>query len=118
MLVRDEFDLDARFFAGTGGVIPMGAPGRGVPGWYRAEGNDTVAPQQTCPADTCSLGCETMTCPEATCGCDTSETCINPMCGSDAITFGNYCEDQSDETCHQCPDPGTGGCADPPDVDP
>jgi hypothetical protein len=80
------------------------------------EAEDTVAPQATCPAETCGLDCQTQTCPDATCGCNTSETCENPMCGTDAITFGQYCEDQSDDTCHACPEPGTGaGCIDPPD---
>ncbi len=112
----DEFDLDLRL---TGNVNPpMISPGRFHPPLFATagEGDDTVAPQATCPAETCGLDCQTQTCPDATCGCNTSETCANPLCGSDAITFGRYCEDQSDDTCNACPDPGTGaGCIDPPD---
>src|SRR5262245_57019946 len=28
-----------------------------------------------CDTNTCNLGCETNTCPDATCGCNTNETC-------------------------------------------
>jgi hypothetical protein len=67
--------------------------------------------------DTCGLDCQTQTCPEATCGCITIETCdqrvdsCSPMaCG---ITFpGNYCEDETDG----CGDPGPGG-GEPADTD-
>ena len=112
----DEFDLDVRF-SGMSAVLsdPRGTPGRFDPAVLRGEepNQETVAPQATCPADTCGLDCLTQTCAEATCGCNTSETCDQLVC-SDAITFGPYCEDQSDETCG-CAEPGTAGCADPPD---
>jgi hypothetical protein len=116
----DEFDLDVRLMAiSEAGLVHGDPPGGFHPRLFTAGGGgaeDTVAPQATCPAETCGLDCQTQTCPDATCGCNTSETCANPLCGSDAITFGQYCEDQSDDTCHACPEPGTGaGCIDPPD---
>jgi hypothetical protein len=97
---NDEFDLDVRF-----SWTSDAGPDTFHPGLFAA---DTVAPEATCPANTCGLDCQTQTCPDATCGCNTSETCANPMCGSDAITFGRYCEDQSDDTCDACGGGGTG----------
>ena len=118
----DEFDLDVRFWGASAEVLDLRAPARPGAAILRGEGQpnqETEAPQATCPADTCGLDCQTQTCPEATCGCDTSETCDQhlPACslGPDAITFGPYCEDQSDDTCHACPEPNTPGCPDPPD---
>lgn len=112
----DEFDLDVRLQPIADGAFPyLDTPGV-MPGLFAGDQEpqeETVAPQATCPARTCGMDCITDTCPEATCGCNTSETCENPMCGSDAITFGRYCEDQSDDTCHACPGQGTaGGCID------
>lgn len=105
----DEFDLDVRLSSSAF-----------HPGLFAGDpepGPETVAPQATCPANTCELGCQTDLCDTA--GCNTSETCQNPLCGSDAITFGRYCEDQSDDTCNACPGPETGaGCIDPPDTVP
>ena len=111
-LIADEFDLDLRlsvasrepFSLGRAGEIGLDAP--------RAEG-DTVAPQATCPADTCELGCETQTCADGTCGCNTV-TCDQVQC-SDAITFGAYCEDASggEDTCDACPPGATDLCPDP-----
>lgn len=115
----DEFDLDVRFIGISDAGLSHGDPREGFyPRLFAGDdeqADETVAPEATCPAETCGLDCQTQTCPEATCGCNTSETCENPLCGSDAITFGRYCEDQSDDTCHACPDPATVACADPPD---
>jgi hypothetical protein len=116
-ILDDEFDLDLRLSVASPEPSRPGA-GRADP---RAEtDDDTVAPQQTCPADTCELGCETQTCPEETCGCNTSETCDQRIedCGG-GITFGPYCEDASggEDSCDACPPPGSDMCPDPPDVD-
>ena len=114
-LIDDEFDLDLRLFAASREPFSVGVAdriGRVMP---RAD-EDTVAPQATCPANTCGLDCETDTCPDATCGCNT-DTCDQVQC-SDAITFGAYCEDASggEDTCDACVPPGTDLCGDPPDV--
>ena len=100
--VNDEFDLDIRILA----TLPR-HDGLDVRAGVTDE--DTCVPQATCPADTCGLDCQTQTCPEATCGCNTIETCDQHFdsCSPQAcgITFGNYCEDQTDDTCG-CPGPG------------
>jgi hypothetical protein len=113
----DEFDLDVRLM-GTSDLIPQFAPDRFHPELFAGDpepGEPTVAPAATCPADTCGMDCQTQgncptnTCDMWTCGCNTSETCENPLCGSDAITFGSYCIDDSggEDTCSACP--GGGG---------
>jgi hypothetical protein len=106
----DEFDLDLQ-------IRPPGV--EGVADGLRTLGNEageTVGPEATCPAETCGLDCQTVGCTQGceTHGCNTSETCDQVLC-SDAITFGPYCEDQSDDTCHACQPGGTAECADPPD---
>ena len=111
--IDDEFDLDLRLSAPSHEPFSLGlAEGIG-PAMPRA-GGDTIAPQATCPANTCELGCETDTCPDATCGCNT-QTCDQVQC-SDAITFGDYCQDASggEDTCDACVPPGTDLCPDPP----
>jgi len=89
-ILDDEFDLDVRLtlvrdrlrvgdLVGRGGLdLPLGQTDA-----------DTVAPAQTCPEDTCELGCQTMTCPEETCGCNTAETCDQQLedCGG-GFTLG------------------------------
>ena len=111
----DEFDLDVRFSGTSDGErSQVWAPGNFRTAMFAGdpEGQEeTIAPQATCPAETCGLDCQTQTCPEATCGCNTSETCDQLIC-SDAITFGPYCEDQSDDTCNACPGGNTPGCPD------
>lgn len=118
-ILDDEFDLDVRLtvvrdrlrvgdLVGRGGLdLPLGQTDA-----------DTVAPAQTCPEDTCELGCQTMTCPEETCGCNTAETCDQQLedCGG-GFTLGQYCEDASggEDTCDGCPPAGTDVCGDPPD---
>jgi hypothetical protein len=119
-LLDDQFDLDVRLTVVRDGEhfgdrlndrdrldLPVGLTDA-----------ETVAPAQTCPADTCELGCETMTCPEETCGCNTAETCDQRLedCAG-GITFGQYCEDASggDDTCDGCPSPVSDVCPDPPD---
>lgn len=106
-MLDDEFDLDLRLSFGDRDRSLSDLDG--VP---RARtDDDTVAPQQTCPAETCGLDCQTVTCPEETCGCNTVETCDQHLedCGG-LFTFGRYCEDQSDESCHACPGPTGAGC--------
>jgi hypothetical protein len=103
-VVVDEFDLDLRL------SVPSREPyaaGIGAVGVASPRG------QANTDGDTCDLGCETQTCPEATCGCNT-DTCDQVQC-SDAITFGNYCEDASggEDTCDACPPPASDGCPDP-----
>lgn len=115
-LVDDEFDLDLRL-----STIPREPGSRGLAHgdvvMRDEQDDDTVAPQATCPADTCDVGCQTDDC---TFGCPThgcnTDTCDQGQC-SDAITFGDYCEDASggEDTCHQCPGPG-GEPPDNPDV--
>ena len=110
-LIADEFDLDLRLSASTREPF---SPGRiGIGGVSPRADEETVAPQATCPANTCGLDCETDTC--ETCGCNT-DTCDQVQC-SDAITLGNYCEDASggEDTCDACPPAATDGCGDPPD---
>lgn len=114
-IVDDEFDLDIRLSVAPTGAVPHRA-GDGV---FRAQtDDDTVAPAATCPADTCELGCQTDTCPEETCGCNTSETCDQHLedCGG-GFTLGPYCEDASggEDTCDACVPAGTDVCGDPPD---
>ena len=114
---EDEFDLDIRLSVANGDPA-MGGGGQAFGGADRED--DTAAPQQTCPVDTCDLGCETQTCPEETCGCNTSETCdqrIEDCAGGG--TFGPYCEDASggEDSCDACPPGGSDVCGDPPDVD-
>jgi hypothetical protein len=102
----DEFDLDIRIHT-THDQRFVRRPQHYAPN-VRAEDTDD---------GTCGLDCQTQTCPEATCGCNTIETCdqhvdsCSPLaCG---ITFlGNYCEDETDDTCG-CPGPGP----DPADTD-
>ena len=114
-LVDDEFDLDLRLsVVASAGSTPGDALG-GIGIEPRDDHDETMAPQATCPAETCGLDCLTQTCPEETCGCNTNETCTHACANPDAITFGAYCEDQSDDTCHACAEPGTAACADPPD---
>jgi hypothetical protein len=102
----DEFDLDVRL-TGQFGVahdsILQRAPGL-FDGEWRADDRATI--DGDCgPTDGCTADCWTA-------GCNTSETCDNPMCGSDAITFGSYCiDDSGDDTCNACP----GGPGEPPD---
>jgi hypothetical protein len=104
-IVHDEFDLDIRLTA------PSHGPFAGVAGLGAAN----PLGQADTDGDTCDLGCETQTCPDATCGCNT-DTCDQVQC-SDAITFGDYCEDASggEDTCDACGPNPTDGCADPPD---
>ena len=113
----DEFDLDVRLsgladvargfpHGGTPGLFDGAAtPNNGgtlVPEW-RAD--DATVEGDCGPTDGCTFDCWTA-------GCNTSETCENPLCGSDAITFGSYCiDDSGDDTCNACP----GGGGDPPD---
>ena len=108
MSIRDdEFDLDVRLM-GSADVTPEIAPNGYHPGLY-AE-TPTFSPAATCnPNESGGIDChDTFGC--FTHGCDTSETCLNPACGSDAITFGSYCIDDSggDDTCHACPGGGGG----------
>ena len=93
----DEFDLDVRL---SGFTDPSGDL---HPEW-RAD--DATVAGDCGPTDGCTGDCFTA-------GCNTSETCQNIMCGSDAITFGSYCVDDSggDDTCMAC----GGGPGDPPD---
>ncbi len=113
----DEFDIDLRLSlsAHDREVVPVGV-GHLFP---RAHNNDDTAAQQTCAVDTCDLGCQTQTCPEETCGCNTAETCNQQLedCGG-LLTFGPYCEDASggEDTCSGCQAPGSEVCPDPPDV--
>ncbi len=78
---------------------------------------NTCAPQQTCPVNTCGLDCETDTCPDATCGCNTNETCNQDKCQGTLITAPPQCDDPTgaDDTCDACG--GTGGCGNPDDTD-
>lgn len=116
----DQFDLDVRLFATDANA----GPGAFHPGLFAGDEiqalADTVAPEATCPAETCGLDCQTQTCADATCGCNTVETCDHAACPGDAITFGPYCEDASggEDTCDGCGGNPTADCADPPDVDP
>ena len=120
-LLDDEFDLDLRLTV-LRDRVPVGDRLTGIERLDFADGQnddgDTVAPAQTCPADTCELGCETQTCPDETCGCNTNETCDQRLedCAG-GITFGQYCEDASggDDTCDACQAPGSDVCPDPPD---
>lgn len=110
----DDFDLDVRITPARG--IRDGLLATPVLRTLDDDMGETVAPQATCPAETCGLDCQTLDCTHGceTHGCGTSETCDQVVC-SDAITFGPYCEDQSDDTCHACPGGSTAECADPPD---
>lgn len=113
-MLDDEFDLDIRISAvGVGGAA-TGRPGV-LPRSPQADQDETVAPQQTCLAETCGIDCVTQTC--ETCGCNTSETCTHQCANPDAMTFGPYCDVQTggEDTCHACPEPSTPGCPDPPD---
>lgn len=110
----DEFDLDVRLTGhpdAPGLFDGGGMPTTGctlVPEW-RAD--DRVTLDVDCgPTNGCTDDCYTA-------GCNTSETCENIMCGSDAITFGSYCVDDSggDDTCMACPG-GGGERPDSPDV--
>jgi hypothetical protein len=111
-ILDDEFDLDLRLSFGV--ADPAIRAGDGIPRIQNDD--DTAAPQQTCPVDTCSLGCETQTCPSETCGCDTSETCDQRRedCGG-GLTLGPYCQDASggEDTCDACPAPVSDVCPDP-----
>jgi hypothetical protein len=104
----DEFDLDVRLT-----VPPDVARGFILPaahaGLFRLEAGATV--DTDCgPTDGCTHDCWTA-------GCNTSETCENPMCGSDAITFGSYCVDDSGGE-EGCMGGGGGGeNPEPPEVD-
>lgn len=111
LIPNDEFDLDVRL-----SVPPDVARGFAFPGHaglfdanrMPLEAGATV--DTDCgPTDGCTGDCWTA-------GCNTSETCENPLCGSDAITFG-YCEDASggEEGCMG--GGGGGDIPDPPDVD-
>jgi hypothetical protein len=101
----DEFDLDVRISDTTQ--------------WQPAVAGERPAlagdMEQVESQETCGIECVNDTTVCETAGCNTSETCDQVLC-SDAITLpGRYCEDQSDDTCHACPGPETGGCGDPPD---
>ena len=103
-LVDDEFDLDLRLSPVTREQPSMG---RGPNVMMQDEDEEP----ETLAAVTCDVHCgETeLGCP--THGCNT-DTCDQVQC-SDAITFGEYCEDASggEDTCHGCPSPG----GEPPD---
>jgi hypothetical protein len=107
----DEFDLDVRLTVLSDDArrfIPMD----GQVGLFAGPPDENVTLAIDCgPTNDCTRDCWTA-------GCNTSETCDNPLCGSDAITLGSYCVDDSggDDTCMACG--GGGDIADPPDVDP
>jgi hypothetical protein len=107
----DEFDLDVRLSLPPDLARGFILPGRaglfdGAP--MPLEAGATV--DTDCgPTDGCTGDCWTA-------GCNTSETCENPMCGSDAITFGSYCVDDSGGE-EGCMGGGGGGeNPEPPDV--
>ena len=110
----DEFDLDVRL---TG--LPDVAHGF-LPGLFAGDATPTAGPACDPLQGTLAIDCGptngcTDDCP--TRGCNTSETCENIMCGSDAITFGSYCVDDSggEDTCMACPG-GPGEGPETPDV--
>ena len=102
----DEFDLDIRIHTRHDQWIVRPRPQHHAPDVRAGDTDD----------GTCGLDCQTQTCPEDTCGCNTRETCDQQIdsCSPQAcgITFGDYCEDQSDG----CGDPGPGG-GEPADTD-
>ena len=93
------FDLDIR--------VSVGSAEAGRQSFRRVL-NEQVTEQ----IDTCGTDCVTQTCPSETCGCSTAETCDQHLedCGF-PFTFGQYCEDETDETCG-CGPGGTAGCPD------
>ena len=112
----DEFDLDVRLEWALDGHSLRGEDLCIFRAGPAATQEETCAPQATCPANTCGLDCQTQTCPQETCGCNTIETCDQhaDSCSPQAcgITFGEYCVDETDETCG-CVPGGTAGCPDP-----
>jgi hypothetical protein len=99
----DEFDLDIRFHTTHDQWFLRPRPQHDAPDVQAGNTHeDTCAPQATCPADTCGLDCQTQTPPEATCGCNTIETCdqhadsCSPQACGITFAIGQYCEDETD----------------------
>ena len=110
----DEFDLDVRLSQPSDVARGFILPGTHA-GLFGGDGTPLEAGATVdtdCgPTDGCTTDCWTA-------GCNTSETCLNPMCGSDAITFGSYCVDDSGGE-DGCMGGGGGGgdIPEPPDVE-
>jgi hypothetical protein len=114
----DEFDLDIRIHTTRDQwSLPPRLQHDALDVRAGDTGEDTCAPQATCPANTCGLECQTQTCPEDTCGCNTAETCNQnaDSCSPQACGMSfqdRYCDDETDDTC------GCGGHGpDPADTD-
>ncbi|MGW4371766.1 hypothetical protein ACWEKT_39730 [Nocardia takedensis] len=99
--VDDLFDLDIRLSVGTVGA--------------NQSFQGVVNQNETDQVNTCGIDCITQTCPSETCGCNTAETCDQHLegCGF-PFTFGQYCEDETDETCG-CAPGETADCGDATD---
>ena len=89
----DEFDLDIRIQATHDERFLRPRPQQNG---LEVEAGDTND-------GTCGLDCQTQTCPEDTCGCNTIETCdqradsCSPQaCGITFAAPANYCDDETD----------------------
>ena len=109
----DEFDLDIRIHTTHDQRFLRPRPQHDAPD-VQAQATEGACGEFTC--NTCDgLGC-TQTCREATCACDTSETCDQnidtcSVMGCGIISLHDYCEDETEDTCG-CPDEPTAGCPD------